>query len=410
MQKLSDHQRRWICRTTFVLFCAAPTLLVLVWMLIPNGPRKWQKKLSQQLGMSVSVKAIKTPRPSTTMIHGTAIKIDESKKWSIDQITLQKKLSSHCYHIDAQPIAASDLMAILRRIIQRQITVVTHDRAVNNLRFDQLIVTARLNEKQKLKIPLRDVTISLHAHQSSWQANCEFKIGSQETKQVQCSLNLDMAGEHLVSISLNTNQSHIPVALFHAWIPNTKYLGPRATFCGSLEIKQTRSPTPQWSASVTGQFDQIDLHNLVNRTVSLVCSGTAKATEFDCQVKNSKIVSLRSTLHCNEGVFDPAIIRAFGQWTNVQIPREIPSAQPFKDLNFRFEIENSRINLWSANPSQQQQNVIAYNSLGQPMIAKTGDSQSETVAFVLRSLLPKVYREQIPMNDQAIEALTLFAQ
>ena len=385
-------------------------MLVLVWMCLPNGPRKWQDKLSRQLGASISIKGVKTPLPAITELTGASIKIGESSRWNIDQITRKTTRRSYHYYVDAQPIASSDLATILKRIVSRQITSPNLNPEVHQLELPQLTVTTKLNSKQKLKIPLRDISISVRTRESNWLAECEFKIGSKNAKPVHCTLSIGATNNHPMAFSLNTNDSYVPIGLFHSWLPPMKHLGANAAFRGSLEAEQTPGESPQWSGSINGDIDQIDLYELVNRTTGLICSGTAKLTRLVCQFKNSKIISLKTTLKCGSGVFGPEFIRTFGKWPNVQIPANIQSSQPFTDLNVRIEIENSKVYLWSANPSQQHSNVIAFNSIQQALIAKPADSQSESIAFALRTLFPKIAHESVPMKDQAIWIINLFAK
>ena len=384
-------------------------MLILFW---PNGPRKWQKKLAGQLGIPMSIQRVHTPLPSTTILENSSVQLSQERKWNLERIKMIQSGQTCHFLVEAESIDASDMVMLLQKVIQRQISLTESKTASSRVELDQLVVTAKLNGHQKLRIPLREIKITTHSNSVQWQAGCEFKIGDSKANPIHFTLSFDREKNNLCAFTLDTGQEQVPVALLHAWLPMTRRLGPNASFQGVIDGRQTnhiQKSGHSWSGRLKGEICQVDLYDLIDKSIGLVCSGTAKLAELDCQIKDNRIISLKSTLECKEGVFDASIVRAIGKWDHLRVPRDIRSSQTFKNFRARLEIENSRIHVWSANPSSPQ-HVIAFDSRSNPLIEQIANSQGKTLAFALRIFQPKAQRDEIPMTAEAISVLDIFAR
>lgn len=80
MFTVSEKQRRSCLRVIFLLFCALPTLVVLCWSIYRITPlsqqhqrRYWQSRLTEFLGLSVSLGRVELPLPETIIFNNVEL-------------------------------------------------------------------------------------------------------------------------------------------------------------------------------------------------------------------------------------------------------------------------------------------------------------------------------------------------
>ena len=65
---LSDNQRRLICRSAFLLFCALPTILVTYFATHQRSADDWAKLIQAELGVETRIGAVETPWPGELIL------------------------------------------------------------------------------------------------------------------------------------------------------------------------------------------------------------------------------------------------------------------------------------------------------------------------------------------------------
>src|SRR3972149_3552107 len=81
MLELSDRMRRRIAIFLFTALCVAPTLVVAAWGIsrhLPTHATAEAQRLSWQLGMDVSLAAVRHPRPGVVQYEGLAMTAPET--------------------------------------------------------------------------------------------------------------------------------------------------------------------------------------------------------------------------------------------------------------------------------------------------------------------------------------------
>lgn len=68
--RLSDNQRRALCRLVFLLVCALPTAAVVYSIVHQPGPVQWERFIQAQLGIKVRIESVETPAPAHTILRG----------------------------------------------------------------------------------------------------------------------------------------------------------------------------------------------------------------------------------------------------------------------------------------------------------------------------------------------------
>ena len=79
MRLATDNHRRLVCRLAFLLTCILPTILVGYWVLHPTTSSDWEQRIQADLGLTVKIGRVETPRAGITELHNVQLLDDHEK-------------------------------------------------------------------------------------------------------------------------------------------------------------------------------------------------------------------------------------------------------------------------------------------------------------------------------------------
>ena len=71
--RLSDNQRRFVCRLVFLQFCLIPTIASIYIILHHPGVDQWKQQIQARLPVNIEIASVETPLPGQVVLRGLKI-------------------------------------------------------------------------------------------------------------------------------------------------------------------------------------------------------------------------------------------------------------------------------------------------------------------------------------------------
>jgi hypothetical protein len=401
---MSDRIKRIICRGTFVLFCVAPTLLVLYCVFLPTTKSSWEKSVANHLGLRATIEKIQTPRPGTTHFKNLKIRLASGNQWNLSQIEFQRQRGTCVFSATADALPCESIAFLARSAIDRLSSSSENIRA-GHITFDSLTIHHTQNKTTDETIKIYDVDIRVLPSGTGWSASVEFKMETSKDDSILLQMDFDrpVNQSKLKAWSLNTGQTPVPVLLISSILPEARMLGPNAKFVGNASAEMT----PQgMRASLQGDLLHANLFSLVELPLGPVLQGQANFRQLTCKIENGKIQTLSGIVVCREGTIGSDLLAALDRWPNLST-RPNPNAQSFRDLQLQFFVRESTVYVGGIEQSNGQR-IIASDALQQPLIWQDGQRGSLALSTVLKTIVQQPAVE-IPVTPHTLRLLTWFA-
>lgn len=254
--KLSDNQRRTICRVLFLLVCALPTLTTIYFATHRRSADDWAQLLQAELGVKTYIGVVETPRPDEVVFHhvkfydndGKAIFESPNAKVTFgntNRITFQNSI-----HIEREGLSHF-LKEASGRLVMGRTDLRSWDVSFSDV---QIVDGPDPNfESQPFQLQNVNVQISSRGNRRLLSVSAP-ALGRIDFSRNPGDLNPDEFGQF--EIVINATQHPIPCWLATDWFPNLKQLGNQAHYAGLAKV----SSRGGWSkSSLTGNFVGIDL-------------------------------------------------------------------------------------------------------------------------------------------------------
>ncbi|MBC8874120.1 MAG: hypothetical protein H8E44_32170 [Planctomycetes bacterium] len=406
---MHDRTRRLLCRTVFLTFCVAPTLFATGWICVVRSPvyvayqkTSWERTLSDQLGLIVSIDNVDHPVRGVTALEGVELADPETRELvaRVRQIEIGQNKDEWVL-LASQPVIQGDRVWHFWEVL--------HDRLLRGHRSSdlraQLVageVTIRRAEGDAAST-LTGVRCRLAPTAEGPQATLEFRdvaFEMAEPAQLRVTRNRQVSPP-ATRWELHTGTTAFPCSMLAEQIEVLASLGDEATFQGTVQAMSTANG---WEGEITGRFSQVDLDRVVTNRFDHKLSGTAEIVLQRAAFAGGRLVDAAGDMACEGGVVSWSLLdqahESLGLVADARVRSvEANSLWRFHQLKFGFSLSREGINIMGHCDSAGQGVVMADEN--GPLLTDNPQEIVQVVALV-RTLASKSV-EQVPAAPEAYQ-------
>ncbi len=416
MFHLYDQTRRRISIALFVLLALVPTAAVLACALWLNTDAHVQSEaahLGRQLGLSVTVKAIRHLTPSKTIYEGVQLADPETGRaiFSCSQLEALWRsetddagnpqpsllLSATEAQLDADH--SQQAWLALQRFLTRQTVSADID-----LQFSAASLALQAPAGPHA---LQDVQIRFRSAPSETWADLHFRLAQTDMPDPVrlCAWRDRKSTPPGTGLLLDTGRSTIPCSLLPSCLAVSDLFGPQSLAQIYLQASQTEQG---WTGQAKAQLWRVDLDRLVTGRLPHTLHGLGQIAIDSAQFSQGRLTQLQGNLQAPGGQLSASFLDAASQWLNLQktgdagpAPPDARSLVTYSDLAVGFLIDDHGLQIWGRTPTAP----ILSGPQG-PLLSQTAASQQPMpVASLLNTLFPMA-RVQVPASHQAQSLLS----
>jgi hypothetical protein len=396
MFPLYEHTRRQICMAAFLGLCVLPTVVVAGWSLarrLPWHKQAEQQRLSQELGLDVSIESMKHTRPGVVRYTGFRLTDPETGQELFRCSELTARWTSFPdKHGRTRPVvvlaaiqaeSATGAWPRLQDMLRRRLECQSGRPEIDiRLTADPWTLHDG-NETQVLRISSADTGIGLM--ENGIQAQLAFRFAEANSPQP---MRMGIVRNRLISppsneFNLETGPNAVPCRLLAACLPELNALGPNCCFSGNV---WTCRSFGGWSGELSGRLIHTDLRRLAGETMTAALDGTGDITIFNARFQNGRIDELSGRIVCGPGAFSWETYAALVQTLRLKPLVRVPAAgEPIAfdrmGLDFSIDCQGIRITGGCAGVPGAIAVSAGRGILGEP-------SQPQSVAALIQALAP----------------------
>jgi hypothetical protein len=399
MFPLFDHTRRQICMAVFVGFCALPTLAIAG--LCISRHLSWHKqaeeqRLSQELGLDVSVDSVKHTLPGVVRYQGLKLTDPETGQelfrcaelvatWTT--MTPQNGQTRPAIVLDAtraeSPSGAwKRLYDALRLRLECQI-----GRPEIEIRVtaDQWVVHDG-NQSKALELAVLEGS-GLQLLPGGVEAQLAVRLPDVPASQP---LRMRIVRNRQISppeyeFALDCRACPIPCRLLATWFKDLSSLSPSCSFAGYL---LTNSTPGGWSGELEGQLAGVDLGRLTRNCGLPMITGTANITNISARFQSGRIEKLNGCIDTGPGRLGPDMLAALVRRLRMSSAPQVSAAgeSAFERLCLEFRIDSHGVSVEGRCGDMNLPGAVAVaggrSILSQPLL------QPQPVAALIQALAP----------------------
>jgi hypothetical protein len=306
MFAMHDRTRRLLCQLAFVLLCVAPTLLVVTWIGVIRSPvyiaachAQWETRLSQLLGLSVSLDSVVTSPRGATMLGGVTL-TDPETNAAIAHVRLVEMgyNGEELIVLASQPELNGPEIWRLWEVLHERVlrSPIASDLKVH---FYAGEVTVKQANDQSAST-LTDVRCRLAPASTGPRVTIEFcdvALQMAEPAQLRITRNRQVSPP-ATRWELRTRSTPLPCSLLADRVQILACMGEHATFQGTVEAM---SVAGGWEGEVSGRFRDVDLDRLVTDRYNHKLSGTAELVFRRAQFRGGRLLDAAGDVICGGG-------------------------------------------------------------------------------------------------------------
>lgn len=393
--KLSDNQRRLVCRLVFLLFCVAPTLgcLYVIWH--QPTAADWQQRIQSRLPIKLQIDSVETPYPNQLVLRGVqVVPTDKSlypelHGFSANEVKIDFGLLANeiCF-LEPVQIETRVVTQLLQRVLSHM-----DDRALANERwqisFDKVLLTD--SEFQTRDFLLKPLSIAIErttdvngTRQGALQARLLARPANHEVDQ-QISLEFQKQNDQQY-VYLDTRSGYLPANLLKHLVAGAPEMGQNSVFQGDAEL--ITDADGRVNGRIGGNILDMGLDKLPDHKNRLV--GTCDVLNLICRIENGRIesgqmdVKSRGPISVGRSLFEEA--RHFG--IEARLNPKAPRIR-VENLDMGLALQNGVISLAGRKTQIQlagewvERECIAHDAAGDPLaICNSPTSLSNSVPLV----------------------------
>ncbi|MCH5372841.1 MAG: hypothetical protein JJ992_02605, partial [Planctomycetes bacterium] len=314
-RKFAMHEgtRRLVCRLAFLLICLLPTIAVVGWICIVRSSAyqsaeraSWQRELSSQWGLTVTLDAVRHPRRGVTLLD--AVRLFEPETGELVADIRQLEIGQHHGQrvvLAAQPEVQSGQIYRLWEAF--------HDRFLRGestadmptlLYAGELTIQGRGRSDSST---LTGVRCRLTRAADGPQAVFEFRdvaLQMAEPVQLRVTRNRQLSSP-ATRWELDTRSTPLPCSLLAGHLKVLEWLGDDATFQGTIDVIHS---VGGWQGELAGRFRDVDLERLVTERYDHKLSGTAEVLFRRTRFRDGKLTDAAGDVICDGGVISRSLL------------------------------------------------------------------------------------------------------
>jgi len=364
----------------------------------------WERTLSDQLGLIVSIDKIDHPVRGVTALEVVELADPETRALvaRIRQVEIGQNKDEWVL-LASHPVIQGDRVGHFWEML--------HDRLLRGHRSSdlraQLVageVTIRRAEGDAAST-LTGVRCRLAPTAEGPQATLEFRdvaFEMAEPAQLRVTRNRQVSPP-ATRWELHTGTTAFPCSVLAEQIEVLASLGDEATFQGTVEAMSTADG---WEGRITGRFRQVDLDHVVTNRFDHKLSGTAEIVLQRAAFSSGKLVDAAGDVACEGGVVSWSLLdqahESLGLIADARVRSiEANSLWRFHQLKFGFSLSREGVNIMGHCDSVGQGVIMADNN--GPLLTDNPQEIAQVVALV-RTLSSK-NGEQVPATLEAYQLL-----
>jgi len=406
MFRLHDRTRRRIALAGFFAFCVVPTVLIAAWGTSRHLPwhlRAESRKLSRELGLNVSLAAIRHLRPGVVLYEGLQLTDPETGQGLFRCRLLEagwRNPTGRQQHdrvslvlIASQPeieaAGLNELWQLLHRVFTRR---------AGSTEIDVRLVAGEVTLRADCDAQtFSDVQADIEWLADRTRAQLHFRLAGvemPETARIRIDRNRQTTAP-TTRFELYTGGAALPCPVLAAGLSGLKSLGPRGTFCGYLWAEQTLAG---WEGEAAGHLNDIELDRLVTDRFPHKLGGTAQVTIRRARFRRGRFEEASGLVLAGPGTVSRSLLQASAErlgLTRIAEPGTPGPVVPYDRLAFAFSIDPRGLQLRGECLADGAPAVLVDRAgplLGEPVSPRP-------VVALLRTLVP-ANEVQVPATRQ----------
>ena len=262
MFALHETIQRRVCRVSFLLLCAVPTVLTLVGVAYCNRPwraRDWQHSLTSHLHVRAELEDVSRPLPGTVVlanVNFADLQTDAPLGWT-EQLRCSKQDGRLLLEAETIELPGDQLGSLINAC---KTWFGTDESSPISFRANQLVLTGNAGKAFELK------DLSIDATPTSEDA-CQIQLLAKNGANEKLKIDLEQRGR-IVRCMIDAQQASLPAWLLGQLVPALEGCG-EAAFTGSLIVDEAAN---DHRGKLVGKIKDADVRNWVGTA----CSSTAR--------------------------------------------------------------------------------------------------------------------------------------
>ncbi|HZZ74088.1 MAG TPA: hypothetical protein VFE24_17680 [Pirellulales bacterium] len=399
MFSLHDHTRRLLCRAGFLLLCVLPTLGVAAWCANRNtaGHRtECEQALGSNLGVLAKIGAIDHTRPGVLLYHDVELAEPEASEPFFKARLIEAGINGgELILLASQPeIRGTEwttVWELLGRRLRRQ--AAEPDLPV---RFSAAELTVHNGDDSQTFTELRGL---IEPSEKGTALTLSFRLAGvemSESAKIRIERNRKTSPP-TTNLELQTGGGALPCAILLSPVGRAECLGPRATFRGSVWLKEAASG---WEGELSGQFANLALGRLIGGQFPHHLSGAAQVTVQKAVLKQGRVEAAEGSFSAGPGVIGRSLIISLYQqlhWEPGKLAEEAAELTPYEQLAFSFVLDPRGL-VFSGQCRDGRPGAILETHKG-PLLMEPQE-QPQPVLNLVRALVPAA-EVQIPATRES---------
>lgn len=344
---MDQRMRRNVCRMSFVALAALPTFAVVVWAGAarwPGGVARSERRLADELGLSVSLENATDPRPGVKRFEGLRLAEPETGREVLRLRSLDVVRRSDATSLVASQgeLFAEQLPLLWQLITERLRTEHVADRPGLRLAISGLTIHGALQGQT-----LASLVGEIERTAAGARGSLRFQLAAESVGEpIRITIERRASSERVSTRwELHTANRPLPLAPLAELVPALAHLGPRAKFQGALWVEQTGD---EWQGELTGSATDVDLDALVTEQFPHKLSGMAQVRIEKAQLRGGRLVAAVMSIKAGPGVIEDSLIRAGVEHAGIRRPAPQDTSGRFAaydQLALAIQLEPGRMTL-----------------------------------------------------------------
>jgi hypothetical protein len=408
---MHESTRRLLCRIAFLLLCLLPTAGVAVWVGVTRSSvyqrarlAGWEKELSRQWGLTVTLQAVSEPRRGVTLLDGVRVSDPETGAAivAIRQVEIGQSRGQRVM-IVAQPEVQGDQLDRLWSAF--------HERFLRSDGAGSLIAAVHVGEltihrdDRARSTTLSDVRCRLEGTAEGPQASFEFRdVALQMAEPARVRVTRQRSTSPPVTRwELDTRGTPLPCSLLADHLTALQWLGTDATFQGNLEIAQKPDG---WHGELAGRFRSVDLDQLVSQRYDHRLTGMAEVLLRRARFQDGKLTDAAGDVSSPGGVVSRSLLAQADKMLGLVADARVRDLQAdmlwrYRALRFGFEITPEGLQV-VGHCEHPNEGVVMMDQYG-PLLTDQPESRTQVIALVQTLATPT--GQQVPATAEAYRLL-----
>ena len=292
--RLSDNQRRFICRTVFLLLCVLPTSCALYSVFHRPGTREWVQHIQSNLPLKVDLVSVETPLPKQAILRGLQILpsdsglFEELDGFVADEVVIEfGRNQNEILFVHPMQIEMRTFAGLLSRMVDE-----LDDSTLGNQRwqFSFSKVTLVDSKLQTNDFVLKPMSVTLDRGRSNLDSNSEAlqarvlaPVDSDQPDK-QLSLEFQKMNQGWL-LTIDARQAAIPSNLLRHFVDEVPMIGSGGHFTGQIELLVDHEGKTR--GTVEGQIKDVrlDKFKLGSGTLAGICN----IDRLYCEINDGRI-------------------------------------------------------------------------------------------------------------------------